>query len=218
MPLAEQDRSQWDTERIAEGVAILQAALARDQLGEYQAQAAIAALHADAPRFEDTDWAQIVEWYDELLRFADTPIVRLNRAVAVGEANGAPAGLAALADIAEDVPRRDAVAAHLLLSEPTGDEWALARLRQAAASAIGRGAPDASVEYLRRALAEPPAAGERSAVKRELGLALLRRDDEEGIEILREVHSLARTRVERAEIAAVLSNSLNFRARYAEPP
>ena len=104
VPLAEQDRSQWDTELIAEGVAILQAALAQDQLGEYQAQAAIAALHADAPRFEDTDWVQIVEWYDELLRFADTPIVRLNRAVAVGEADGAPAGLAALADDRRDTP------------------------------------------------------------------------------------------------------------------
>ena len=83
---------------------VLQAALARDQLGEYQAQAAIAALHADAPRVEDTDWVQIVEWYDELLRFADTPIVRLNRAVAVGEADGAPAGLAALAEVDERRP------------------------------------------------------------------------------------------------------------------
>jgi hypothetical protein len=110
VPLAEQDRSQWDTELIAEGVAILQAALAQDHLGEYQAQAAIAALHADAPRFEDTDWVQILEWYDELLRSADTPIIRLNRAVAVGEADGAPAGLAALADIDENIPRRDAVA------------------------------------------------------------------------------------------------------------
>jgi RNA polymerase sigma factor (sigma-70 family) len=113
VPLAEQDRTQWDTELIAEGVAILQAALAKDQLGEYQAQAAIAALHADAPRFEDTDWMQILEWYDELLRFADTPIIRLNRAVAVGEADGAPAGLTALAEIDEGIPRRDAVAAHL---------------------------------------------------------------------------------------------------------
>ena len=113
MPLAEQDRRQWDTDLIAEGVAIVQAALARDRLGEYQAQAAIAALHADAPRVEDTDWVQIVEWYDELLRFADTPIVRLNRAVAVGEADGALAGLAALAEVDEHIPRRDAVAAHL---------------------------------------------------------------------------------------------------------
>ena len=131
VPLAEQDRSQWDTELIAEGVAILQAALAKEQLGEYQVQAAIAALHADAPRFEDTDWVQILEWYDELLRFADTPIIRLNRAVAVGEADGAPAGLAALADIDENIPRRDAVAAHL--HERNGDLELAARLYASAA-------------------------------------------------------------------------------------
>jgi predicted RNA polymerase sigma factor len=131
VPLAEQDRSRWDTELIAEGVAILQAALAKDQLGEYQAQAAIAALHADAARFEDTDWVQIVEWYDELLRFADTPIIRLNRAVAVGEADGAPAGLAALADVDQNIPRRDAVAAHL--HERNGDLELAACLYAAAA-------------------------------------------------------------------------------------
>ena len=77
--LADQDRSQWDTALITEGVDIVQARAVPDQLGEYQAQAAIAVLHADAPRVEETDWVQIVEWYDELLRFADTPIVRLNR-------------------------------------------------------------------------------------------------------------------------------------------
>src|SRR5207342_408217 len=86
--LAEQDRSQWDTGLIAEGVEILQRALARDQLGEFQAQAAIAALHADAVSAEETDWVQVVEWYDELVRITDNPVVRLNRAVAVGEANG----------------------------------------------------------------------------------------------------------------------------------
>src|SRR5206468_13017651 len=64
VPLAEQDRSLWDTSLIAEGVDVLQAALARDRLGEFQAQAAIAALHADAPTAEETDWVQIVEWYD----------------------------------------------------------------------------------------------------------------------------------------------------------
>ena len=113
VPLADQDRARWDRALITEGTGILQAALARDRLGEYQAQAAIAALHADATGVSDTDWAQIVEWYDELLRFADTPIVRLNRVVAVGEAQGPGAGLAALAGIGEGVPRRDAVAAHL---------------------------------------------------------------------------------------------------------
>jgi RNA polymerase sigma factor (sigma-70 family) len=131
VPLAEQDRSRWDTGLIVEGIDVLQAALARDQLGEYQVQAAIAALHADARRVEETDWVQIVEWYDELLRFADTPIVRLNRAVAVGEADGAMAGLAALAEVDEHVPRRDAVAAYL--HEKNGDLELAARLYATAA-------------------------------------------------------------------------------------
>ena len=131
VPLAEQDRGEWDTVLVAEGVEVLQAALVRDRLGEYQAQAAIAALHADAPRVEETDWVQIVEWYDELLRFTDTPIVRLNRAVAVGEADGARAGLAALAAIDADVPRRDAVAAYF--QERNGDLELAARLYAEAA-------------------------------------------------------------------------------------
>jgi predicted RNA polymerase sigma factor len=100
-------------------VAILQAALARDRLGEYQAQAAIAALHADARSAAETDWVQIVEWYDELLQIAGSPVVLLNRAVAVGEADGPQAGLAALADVSPDVPRYAAVAAHL--RERAGD-------------------------------------------------------------------------------------------------
>ncbi len=132
VPLAEQDRTRWETELVAEGVAILQRALVRDRLGEYQAQAAIAALHADAPRFADTDWVQIVEWYDELLGFADTAITRLNRAVAVGHADGGPAGLAALAEVPEGTPRRTAVAAHL--HERCGDLELAARLYAVAAS------------------------------------------------------------------------------------
>ncbi|MEU6358162.1 RNA polymerase sigma factor [Streptomyces albidoflavus] len=131
VPLAEQDRSRWDTGAITEGVRILQAALARDRLGEYQAQAAIAALHADAPRAEETDWPQIVEWYDELARLADNPVVRLNRAVAVGEADGPRAGLAALAEVDESVPRHTAVAAHL--HERDGDLAKAARLYAEAA-------------------------------------------------------------------------------------
>src|SRR6185369_14099948 len=108
-----QDRGRWDTDSIAEGVEILQAALARDRLGEFQAQAAIAALHADAPTAEETDWVQIVEWYDELARLTDSPVVRLNRAVAVGEADGPRAGLAALAALDSTLPRYAAVAAYL---------------------------------------------------------------------------------------------------------
>lgn len=119
VPLADQDRSRWDTGLIAEGVAILQAALARDGLGQYQAQAAIAALHADARSAVETDWVQIVEWYDELSAFTDSPVVRLNRAVAVGEADGAQAGMAALAGLSPDLARYNAVLAYL--TERAGD-------------------------------------------------------------------------------------------------
>ncbi|MGW7534736.1 RNA polymerase sigma factor [Amycolatopsis sp. NPDC054798] len=131
VPLADQDRSAWDTRLIAEGVDILQAALARDRLGEYQAQAAIAALHADALAAEETDWVQIVEWYDELLALTDSPIVRLNRAVAVGEADGPRAGLKALAELDDKLPRHAAVAAYL--HERDGDLGTAARLYREAA-------------------------------------------------------------------------------------
>jgi predicted RNA polymerase sigma factor len=112
VPLAEQDRTRWDTALIAEGVDILQAALALDRLGEFQAQAAIAALHADAPSADETDWVQIVEWYDELLRLNNSPIVRLNRAVAIGEADGPRAGLKALETLDNSLPRHTAAAAY----------------------------------------------------------------------------------------------------------
>ncbi|MFI1017677.1 RNA polymerase sigma factor [Streptomyces sp. NPDC020965] len=131
VPLAEQDRGRWDTGAIAEGIEILRAALARDRLGEFQAQAAIAALHADAPTAEETDWTQIVEWYDELARLTDSPIVRLNRAVAVGEADGPRAGLAALAALDDALPRHTAVAAYL--HERDGDLTTAARLYTEAA-------------------------------------------------------------------------------------
>ncbi|MFC7406670.1 RNA polymerase sigma factor [Georgenia alba] len=131
VPLTEQDRGAWDTGLIAEGVRILQAALARDRLGEYQAQAAVAALHADARTAAETDWHQIVEWYDELVRLTDSPIARLNRAVALGEADGAPAGLAALAELDPSLPRHTAVAAYL--HERTGDLDRAARLYAEAA-------------------------------------------------------------------------------------
>ncbi|MEU0690432.1 RNA polymerase sigma factor [Streptomyces uncialis] len=131
VPLAEQDRRRWDTALITEGVGILQAALARDRLGEFQAQAAVAALHADAPTAEETDWTQIVEWYDELVRLTDSPVVRLNRAVAVGEAEGPRAGLAALAELDVSLPRHTAATAYL--RERDGDLATAARLYAEAA-------------------------------------------------------------------------------------
>ncbi|WP_127571798.1 RNA polymerase sigma factor [Georgenia faecalis] len=131
VPLAEQDRTAWDTALIAEGVAVLQRALARDRLGEYQAQAAVAALHADAPTAAETDWVQIVEWYDELVRLTGSPVARLNRAVAVGEADGGRAGLAALAGLDPSLPRYTAVAAYL--HERSGEPATAARLYAEAA-------------------------------------------------------------------------------------
>ena len=133
VPLAEQDRGRWETRLIAEGVEVLQAALARDRLGEFQAQAAIAALHADARTTEETDWVQIVEWYDELVRLTDSPVARLNRAVAVGEADGPRAGLTALAELEPSLPRYAAVAAYL--HERNGDPGTAARLYAEAARA-----------------------------------------------------------------------------------
>ncbi|MDW4902427.1 DUF6596 domain-containing protein [Streptomyces californicus] len=131
VPLAEQDRGRWETGMIAEGVGILQAALARDRLGEFQAQAAIAALHCDAPSAEETDWVQIVEWYDELAGLTDSPVVRLNRAVAVGEADGPRAGLNELASLSKELPRHAAVSAYL--HERDGDRATAARLYAEAA-------------------------------------------------------------------------------------
>jgi RNA polymerase sigma factor (sigma-70 family) len=129
--LAEQDRSLWDTRLVAEGVEVLQTALARDRPGEFQAQAAIAALHADARTPDETDWVQIVEWYDELVRLTDSPVARLNRAVAVGEADGPRAGLAALAGLDPSLPRYTAAAAYL--HEKSGDRGTAARLYAEAA-------------------------------------------------------------------------------------
>jgi RNA polymerase sigma factor (sigma-70 family) len=143
--LADQDRGRWDTAAIAEGVGILQRALSRDRLGEFQAQAAIAALHADAATAAETDWVQIVEWYDELARLTDSPVARLNRAVAVGEADGGAAGLAALAGLDPTLPRYTAVSAHL--HERAGD---LARAADLYAKAAHQAASMAERDHLTR--------------------------------------------------------------------
>ncbi|MGE0785717.1 MAG: RNA polymerase sigma factor [Sandaracinaceae bacterium] len=92
--LADQDRSRWDPALIAEGHALVRACLARNDPGPYQIQAAINAVHADAARAEDTDWSQIVQLYDQLFARTPTPIVALNRAVAIAELRGADEALA----------------------------------------------------------------------------------------------------------------------------
>jgi RNA polymerase sigma factor (sigma-70 family) len=124
VPLAEQDRSLWHQETIREGVALISDILARAPVGPYQLQAAIAAVHAEAPRAEETDWPQIVALYELLERIAPGPMVTLNRAVAVAMVHGPHAGLAMLErlDTADQLAghhRLTAVRAHLL--EMAGD-------------------------------------------------------------------------------------------------
>jgi RNA polymerase sigma-70 factor, ECF subfamily len=97
--LADQDRSRWNPNLIAEGHGLVRACLRRNQPGPFQIQAAIAAVHTDAPTAADTDWSQIVALYDQLYALQPNPVVALNRAVAVGTLAGPAAGLDALADV-----------------------------------------------------------------------------------------------------------------------
>jgi RNA polymerase sigma-70 factor (ECF subfamily) len=97
--LPDQDRTLWDRRLVAEGHQLVRACLRRGRPGPYQIQAAVNAVHTDATRAEDTDWGQIVVLYDQLYAVTPTPVVAHNRAVAVGERDGAEAGLAALADV-----------------------------------------------------------------------------------------------------------------------
>lgn len=124
VPLDEQDRARWDGALIAEGVALLSGVLGRTPLGPYQLQAAIAAVHDEAPSAADTDWAEILELYELLDRIAPNPMATLNRVVAVAEVHGPDAGLALLASLDADDRiaghhRTHAVRAHLL--ERAGD-------------------------------------------------------------------------------------------------
>ncbi|MFI6843141.1 sigma-70 family RNA polymerase sigma factor [Kitasatospora sp. NBC_00085] len=98
VPLAEQDRTRWDAAAIAEGVALITAALPRGPVGPYQVQAAIAAVHDEAPTAEETDWPQILALYGVLGRISDNPLITLNRAVATAMVDSPAAGLALLAD------------------------------------------------------------------------------------------------------------------------
>jgi RNA polymerase sigma factor (sigma-70 family) len=127
IPLDEQDRSLWDQEAIAEGVALAGMALSKGAVGEYQLQAAIAAVHDEAPRAEETDWPQVVALYAMLMRVSDNPMVVLNHAVATAMVDGPAAGLALLAPLTGDERlglnhRLDAVRAHLLERAGSTDE------------------------------------------------------------------------------------------------
>jgi RNA polymerase sigma factor (sigma-70 family) len=136
IPLDEQDRSLWDPQLIAEGIALVSVALSRGAIGSYQLQAAIAAVHDEAARAEDTDWPQILALYGLLERMSDNPMVTLNRAIAAAMVQGPLAGLELLKALDADARmaghyRLDAVRAHL--HEMSGDaEHAIAHYRAAA--------------------------------------------------------------------------------------
>jgi RNA polymerase sigma factor (sigma-70 family) len=127
VPLGEQDRTLWNADYIAEGVALITHALPRGTAGPYQLQAAIAAIHDEAPSAEETDWPQIKALYELLLQMSDNPMVALNHVVAVAMADGPTAGLRRLDTLAADKllaedHRMYAVRAHLL--EMSGDTTA----------------------------------------------------------------------------------------------
>lgn len=136
IPLSEQDRSRWDRGAIAEGVALVTRALSGAPLGPYQLQAAIAAVHAEAPGASDTDWAQILALYELLERIAPNPMVTLNRAVALAMTRGPEEALRVLARLGDDRRvsghhRLHAVRAHIL--ELAGDRRAAGESYRAAA-------------------------------------------------------------------------------------
>ena len=129
VPLDEQDRAAWDRDLIAEGVALISETLPKGHVGPYQLQAAIAAVHDEAPTMDATDWPQILGLYDLLDRIAPSPLVTLNRAVALAMVAGPAAGLEALGQLAADprlatYHRLLATRAHLL--EMSGDAAAAA--------------------------------------------------------------------------------------------
>jgi RNA polymerase sigma factor (sigma-70 family) len=140
IPLAQQDRALWDRQQIEEGVALISATLPKGSVGPYQLQAAIAAVHDEAARAEDTDWPQILALYDLLRRMSDNPMVRLNHAIAAAMVYGATKGLELLEVLKADARladhhRLDAVRGHLL--ELAGDPKGAVRHYRAAAGKTG---------------------------------------------------------------------------------
>lgn len=136
IPLTEQDRSLWDQAEISEGVALLAAALPKGSIGPYQLQAAIAAVHDESPRADDTDWPQILALYELLKHMSENPMIALNHAIAAAMVHGPSKGLELLEGLKSDARiarhhRLDAVRAHLL--EMAGDyHAAIAHYRLAA--------------------------------------------------------------------------------------
>jgi RNA polymerase sigma-70 factor (ECF subfamily) len=163
VPLEEQDRRRWDRRAIDDGLQLLDAAIRRGQPGPYQVQAAIIACHATADTASATDWTEIAALYGELERMVPSPVVRLNRAVAVAMADGPAAGLA----LVEPLVESGVLAGYYLLPATRADLLRrLGRRDEAAAAyreALALSATDAERRYLERRLAEVTAATEEPA-------------------------------------------------------
>ena len=157
--LEDQDRSLWDAASIDEGVAVLESTLREGRPGPYQIQAAIAACHVTAARTADTDWAKIARLYGQLAQFLPTPVVELNRAVAVGMAEGSAAGLV----LVEELEASGKLAGYHLLPATRADFLRrlgrLAEARVAYAAALDLVSTDAERRYLSRRLAETSGQG-----------------------------------------------------------
>lgn len=144
--LGDQDRSKWDRSLIEEGLAIVRASVRRDRPGAFQLQAAIQAVHCDSESFEDTDWSQIVVLYDHLFSLMPTPVVALNRAIAIGELDGPAAALSALDQVALDLDN------YHLMHAARGATLLKLGQRDAARAAFERAAGLASTDADRRFL------------------------------------------------------------------
>ncbi|MET9275958.1 sigma-70 family RNA polymerase sigma factor [Kribbella sp. NPDC003557] len=149
--LQDQDRSLWDHALIDEGQTLVLSCIRRRRLGPFQLQAAIQALHCAAARYEDTDWAAIVRFYDRLLEVMPTPVVALNRAIALAESQGPSAGLAVLDTLADELGD------YHVLHAARGRMLSKLGLQAEAASAYARGASVARTEPARTFLEEQAA-------------------------------------------------------------
>lgn len=160
-PLAEQDRSRWNTEWIARGLGHFEQSMAGNELTAFHVEASIACVHARAASYAETDWAEILARYDLLLVLADTPVVRLNRAVALSKVHGLAAGLAEVERAGADGALDEYVLWHATRARMA---WALGRSEQALASfdaALALQASEPELEHL-RTLRERCARGEAS--------------------------------------------------------
>jgi RNA polymerase sigma-70 factor (ECF subfamily) len=145
--LATQDRSLWDRDLVVEGQSLLRECLRRNEPGPYQIQAAIQAVHCDAPTATATDWAQILQLYDHLSQFTPTPVVALNRAVAVAEVRGPAAALA----LVDRLPLRDYHLFHAVRAELLRRLGRFAEAAQAYDDAIARSTNTVESDFLKRA-------------------------------------------------------------------